>query len=139
MSVLRNVGAFLAGYAVMSIGVIAATWLMTLAVPEYAAAGTGTPPPRWAALNLAYSVLFLVVGAVLAQRIAGGERPVVPIVMGAIMTVLGVATVGSTPSAWPLWYRVGLVVLPLPGAWLGGVIGLRRARGRGSDRDSRQG
>ena len=118
-----------AGYSVMTIGVVAATWLMSALVPSYGRAVAGAPPPLWAAVNLVYSALFLAAGAYVAQWIARGDRPVVPLVMGAAMVAMSLIQFGRGMDAWPTWYRVSLLLLPLPMALAGGILRIRVSAG----------
>lgn len=46
------------------------------------------------------------------------------------MVVLSLGQFGQGVAAWPAWYRAGLLLLPVPMAWLGGALRIRRAGAR---------
>ena len=88
-----------------------------------------TQDPAVLALTLVYSLTYVVVGCSLAAFLA----PAAPLrhalglgVVGLVAAVFPVVTPAATLwNTTPAWYRLSLLVLLLPAAWLGGILGAR--------------
>lgn len=132
---LRNFLAVVAGLATNTVVVTTAEWLNMRAFPLPAEANLTDPVQLEAALrgggDLPYVgvlagiiVAAFLAGAVTGRLAAGAQRTVLGIGL-----LLLVANVVNAFSFWhPVWFRVAVVVLPLPLAWWGGRL-LSRAFG----------
>jgi len=130
---LRNILAVIAGGLTNAVIVLLVETLNSRAFPLPAGTDHQNPDQLAAALHDAPAAMFLVVlgGIILASflsglvaaRIATQPRRVALIVGGLLL----VTNALNAFSFWhPLWFRVAVLVLPLPLALLGGRVGERR-------------
>jgi hypothetical protein len=127
-SIGRSVGAVLAG---MIAGIA-----LTLGTDEVLHMAHVYPP--WGAPMVAYDgalllatiyrTIYGVVGTYIAARLAPNRPMLHAMVLGALgftVSIIGaVVTWNGGPAFGPHWYPVGLVVLALPTAWVGGKVRL---------------
>ena len=123
----RSTGAVLAG-------VLAVIVLSTVTDVVMHATGVFPPwfqpmaDPLWL-LATAYRFLYGVAGGWITARLAP-DRPMRHTlalgVVGLSLSIVGVAVAwGRGPEFGPAWFSIGLVVIALPTAWLGGALGRR--------------
>jgi len=124
---LRSVGAVLLGFAsvvILSLGTDQVLHVLEVYPPW----GRPMRDPGLNLLALSYRAFYGALGSYVAAKFA----PYAPMrhavmlgVLGVIMGVVG--AVGSIPlDLGPAWYPVALVIVTLPGAWLGGAVYRRR-------------
>jgi hypothetical protein len=127
---LRRVGAVLAGLVaifVLSTGVD----LVLHATGVFPAWGQ-TMSDGLFLLATAYRIVFSIAGCYLAARLA----PDRPAAHARALGIVGVViSLGGVAAAWggqlgPLWYPIGLVLVSLPCAWVGGRLRLAQLRGQ---------
>lgn len=80
------------------------------------------------ALALGYRIVFDVIGAALAARLAPSRPMTHALVLGAIGTVLCIIGAIAMWDLGPAWYSLGLAASALPTAWLGAKLSLKWAR-----------
>jgi hypothetical protein len=128
----RSIWAVLAGFIlvfVLSIG----TDLLLHLIGLYPDLGKAMSD-RLLALATIYRTLYGVLGSYLTARLAP-QRPMQHALIGgaigvALSIVGAVVTWNHVPSMGPHWYPVVLIVLAMPGAWLGGKLFLIRSVGK---------
>ena len=129
--VLRSIGAVLAGFA--------AVVILSLGTDMVLHATDVFPPwgqPMSDALFLlatVYRTIYSVVGSYLAARLAPNRPLQHALALGvvglAVSTAGALATWDRGPEFGPHWYPLALIVLAMPGAWVGGRLhGMRATR-----------
>jgi hypothetical protein len=124
---LRSVVAILAGFittAMLAIGTDAL--LHSLSPGSFRTEGEAHGWILWAAL--AYTVVFGIAGAYVTARLAP-RRPVQhALILGSIALVLSIFGAIKLWATTPAWYHVLTMLLILPAAWCGGIIGKPQTR-----------
>ncbi len=123
-SILRSVGAIVAGFAAVVVLSIA-TDAVLHAVGVFPPVGQPMTAGLYA-LALAYRTLFTVAGGYITARLAPRRPLAHAVVLGVIGIVAGTA---GAVAMWELgdqWYPIALVLLALPSTWLGGWLFSRR-------------
>jgi hypothetical protein len=80
-------------------------------------------------LATVYRILISIFGCYLTARLA----PASPMkhalwlgTIGVLFSSIGVAASAKHPELGPLWYPIGLLVVALPCAWIGGALGQKK-------------
>lgn len=127
----RSIGAILAGFVAVVIAHLGTDTVMH---------ATGIFPP-WGqpmsdglfALATAYRTAWSVAGSYLTARLAPAHPLKHALTGGVIGLVLSIAGAAATwnrgPEFGPHWYPTALIVLALPGAWLGGWLRKKQLNG----------
>ena len=119
-SILRSVGAVVAGFAAVVVLSIA-TDAVFHALGVFPPVGQPMTAGLYV-LALAYRTLFTVAGGYITARLAPRRPLAHAVVLGMIGIVAG--TLGAV-AMWQLgdqWYPIALVLLALPSTWLGGWL-----------------
>jgi hypothetical protein len=99
----------------------------------FPAPGEPMPASLWL-LATAYRIVFSVLGCWIAARLAPNRPLRHALILGFIGVLIStagtVATWNEGPGFGPKWYPIGLIVVALPCAWLGGKIAESRRAGR---------
>jgi len=123
-SILRSVGAVLAGLLVVIIITTATDAIMHV---------TGIFPP-WGqpmsdslfVLAFAYRIVYGIAGGYITARLAPNKPVEHAVLLGAVGLVLSLAGAAATwnrgPEFGPKWYPLALIVIAIPTAWLGGKL-----------------
>ena len=126
-SILRSVGAVLAGLLVVIIITTATDAIMH---------ATGIFPP-WGqpmsdslfVLAFAYRIVYGIAGGYVTARLAPDKPVAHAVVLGAAGFVLSLAGAAATwnrgPEFGPKWYPLALIAIAIPTAWLGGKLASR--------------
>lgn len=129
--VLRSIGAVLAGFVAVVILSLGTDMVLH---------ATGVFPP-WGQpmsdalflLATVYRTIYSVVGSYLAARLAPNRPMQHALALGVVglpvSTAGAVATWDRGPEFGPHWYPLALIVLAMPGAWVGGRLHGTRATG----------
>jgi hypothetical protein len=112
---LRTLGAVLAGYAVVSVIVVAGDAATTM-LP-------GAGEQRSSVLSLAVGFPAMVLGGYLAARLRRRAAEALAV----LAAVIGLVSLVTTGDRAPLWYQLALVVAGPTAALLGGRIRARRS------------
>ena len=134
----RTLIAVFVGLAVMLVTVVALEALGQLAFPRPAGLDFGDPEQARRVMELLPpGALFFVVagwiagtafGACVAATIAHEMKLTAAIAVGTVMQLLVVANLVMLPHPW--WMAIGSALLPLPSAWLGYTLAVRRTAAR---------
>jgi hypothetical protein len=108
MGILRGILAVLAGFLVMAIAVTA----LTVVTVELTQQKQGSPTPGYLAVNAGYSLLAAVGGGFVTGRIAAGGRLRYGTALAALMCAMSVVSSLQNRGSQPLWYQVGLMLVP---------------------------
>lgn len=124
-SILRSIGAVLAGYLVTVLLVV-----LTLALASVVTGvgiGAVTVSAGYMAINLVGSLLAAMAGGWVAARLAHGapERHVAALAL--LVLLLSIYSASRTPALEPRWFSWSLVLLGTVGILLGGRFALRTA------------
>lgn len=124
--ILRAAGAMMAGFAVMTALVYAATMLLTRTAPAWMGA-PGKPNPAYFFANIAYSSAAAAVGGYITAWIAA-DNPL-PRVLALAIAVLAMSAISALEARGrqPLAYQLALAVLAPLGVVAGGLIRLKVA------------
>jgi surface polysaccharide O-acyltransferase-like enzyme len=121
----RSVGAVFAGLiaiVALSIG----TDMVLRAAGIFPAIGQPMPNGLFL-LATVYRTVYGVIGSYIAARLAPAKPMRHALILGLVGVALSavglVATWNKGPEFGPKWYPVALIVLALPGAWIGGKLG----------------
>jgi len=123
MSILRSIGAVLAGLVVVVVLSEGTDFILRSVgfFPPLDAGMTGMTDEKLM-IAFVYRTLAGVVGGFVAAALAPGRAMTHAVVLGLIG--LGLSTLGAVVM-WgfgPAWYPIALAVIALPAAWLGGWI-----------------
>lgn len=121
-ALLRTFLALVAGFVAATIGVLAFTALSVFVF--FGGDMTAEPTPPYLAFNLAYTLVFAVVGGWVAARVAR-ERPLLHgFLLAAVMISLSIpsAIEGGPQPGQPTWYPWALVLIAGVGAPTGALI-----------------
>jgi len=128
MKILWSILAIVAGVLFIVITHVGTDWILETT-------GIFPPPeqglhvPWMAATALAYRIIFSIAGCYLAARLAPSRPMLHSLILGTIgllLSMLG-TVVNIKMDLGPMWYPIGLVVVSLPCAWLGGWLASRRS------------
>lgn len=81
-------------------------------------------------LALSYRIVYTIVGGYVAARLAPRAPMRHALVLGGLGVVVSTAGAIAMWDMSPAWYPIALVLISLPGAWLGGVLHRRGLTGR---------
>jgi hypothetical protein len=128
---LRSIVAIVAGFfavVVLSLGTDQVLHILKVYPPW----GDPMPQPPLNALALSYRIIYTIFGSYLAARIAPRNPMRHAMILGCIGTVFGTAgAIATIPMhLGPAWYPIALAGTALPCAWIGGLLGSRRAEQR---------
>lgn len=132
LHILRRIGALLAGFFVV---VILSTGTDALLHASAIFRPYGQPmSDALFGLATAYRTIYSVLGSYITARLAPDRPMAHALVGGAIGLVLSIVGVVVTwdrgPDFGPKWYPLSLVVLAMPGAWVGGILAVMQLRRR---------
>jgi hypothetical protein len=132
---LRRIGAVLAGFFLIAILDTGFDVLMH-ATGIYPPWFQPMKAPLWL-LAMAYRIVDGIAGSYLAARLAP-DRPLAHAlalgIVGVFLSTAGViATWNKGPEFGPKWYPLGLVVIALPCAWVGGLLRDRQLHAQRSE------
>ena len=124
-SIGRSILAVFAGFVtvvILSLG----TDMVLHAAGIFPAIGQPLSDARLLLLATVYRTVYSVVGSYIAARLAPSQAMKHALALGAVGLVLStvgaVVTWNKGPAFGPHWYPVALIVLAMPGAWLGGAL-----------------
>ena len=131
-SILRSIGAVMAGYLVSAL----LTGLTIAALGALFPASYNPENLEWVIFNVLYGCAFAVVGGYVAARLAPARPMAHAIVLGLLMAVFAVITgyaVSVTPPSpeyanQPGWYYPVLAITVLPSILLGAWLSVRGKR-----------
>jgi len=116
--------ALLAGFATMTLLVMAVTALLTRMTPEWVGA-EGKPKPGYAFVNLGYSFLAAAAGGYVAAWVAVGNPLILVLVLGIVVLAMGALSALQARGTQPVWYALSLLALMPAGVLAGGLVRLR--------------
>jgi hypothetical protein len=126
---MRSIGAVFAGLILIVVASTAVDMVMH-GTDVFPAPGKPMPNGLWL-LATGYRIVISVAGCYLAARLAPRRPMLHAMVLGwigvAISTLGTVLTWDKGPGFGPKWYPIGLIIVALPCAWLGGRLALSRA------------
>ncbi len=123
----RSILAVVVGYLVTGILVAVRSACMMVLFP--APRPTASPGMMVEALSLVLDFICAVVGGYITAWIARRNEVGHALILGLLMTVIGIVLLVASHGTVPIGYRIALLIIATPGAVLGGVI---RARQKGS-------
>jgi hypothetical protein len=123
-SVLRGVGAIVAGFAAVVV-LSTATDAFFHGLGVFPQLGQPMSAGLYV-LALAYRTLFTVAGGYIAARLAPRRPLAHAVALGVIGIVAGTAGAVAMWQMGDQWYPIALVLLALPSTWLGGWLFSRR-------------
>jgi hypothetical protein len=121
---MRSVLAVVAGYVV----VLIATMGLVAGIAAVSPSSFPQPGEMRApsvpiqVIILAAGFAFAVVGGFIAALVAPRSPALHALALGLLMTVLGVISMVMITNAEPRWFQIGLIMIPIPGTWLGGRL-----------------
>jgi hypothetical protein len=131
--IIRSVLSIVGAFVVVAILVGLATALAAQIMLGSMAPGT-EPTTPFLVVNLAYSVLFAIVGGYVAATVSDHSPLGHAAALSAFMMVLGLASWlangGQPAPGQPAWYPLVMMLLVPPTAVLGGILVTRRTRSR---------
>ena len=123
MSVLKNIGAIIAGFLVVFILSVATDAILEKS-GFFPAPGTAIMSNGQFILALVYRTVFTVLGGYVTASLSK-EKPMrnvnILAVIGLIGSLLGIITTWGK-NLGPEWYPIALFVLAYPSVWLGGKL-----------------
>lgn len=126
---LRSVGAILAGLVVITVLALGADAALSTAVPgSFDASGRVDSTPLLLFI-IGYVVVFIIMGAYTAARVARRRPMLHALTLGGIMLAANIAIAAGLWDTAPAWYHVTQLVLVLPAAWFGGRLREREIAG----------
>ena len=128
MNILKSIGAVLAGLVFILVTHMGADRILE-------ASGIFPPPEQglhttWMLmLATAYRVILSIAGCYITARLAPSRPVAHALVLGSIGVIGSLAglSMAISQNLSPLWYPIGLAILSLPSAWVGGKLAERRA------------
>ena len=129
MKILKSIGAVLAGLIFI--------FVTHTGVDRILEASSIFPPPEqglhttWMlVLATTYRIVLSIVGCYIAARLAPSRPVAHALVLGSIGVIGSLAglSMAISQNLSPLWYPIGLAILSLPSAWVGGKLAERHAR-----------
>jgi hypothetical protein len=130
MNILKSIGAVLAGLVFILVTHLGVDRVLEAAgiFPPHE---QGLHTPWMLILATAYRVLLSIVGCYITARLAPSKPVAHALVLGSIGVVGSLAglSVAISQNLSPAWYPIGLAILSLPCAWVGGKLAERRAMG----------
>jgi peptidoglycan/LPS O-acetylase OafA/YrhL len=128
-SILKSIGAVFAGVLliiILSLGTDIVMHATGIYPPWFQPMST----PLWL-FATAYRIIYGIAGGYLTARLAP-DRPMTHAlalgVVGLLLSIAGAAgTWNAGPEYGPKWYPIGLVLISLPCAWLGGKLFVARS------------
>lgn len=125
---LRSIGAVVAGYVTMAVGVLVVVGIgAALLVDDPEAPGSA-----YLAFNLGASAVAAAGGGWMTRRLAVRSSGKHVLALAVLVLLLGLAVAMSGPAAGqPAWYPAAVSVLGFVGVLAGGLLGTRRARSAG--------
>ena len=129
MSTLKSIGAVAAGFVAVLVLSVGTDMILEK---------TGVfPNPNqtlfvtWMlAVALAYRTMYTVFGGFLAASLAPGRPMRHALILGLVGLVFAVVGTVANHDKGPLWYPIALVVVTLPGVWLGARLRITAAAAR---------
>jgi hypothetical protein len=125
-SFLHSSAAVIAGMFTNMILTFVVTAAVVFGLPSLVegASGATAPPNGYIVLNLLYSTLFAGAGGWVTSRLAPSPKMRTTFVYAMVLLALGtVYYVEARGGVQPDWYLLGLVVLGVPAALIGGKLG----------------
>ena len=119
LTTLRSLASFFAGYSVLALtnmGFVLAVFAGASTEPSVGVVFAGVP----------YTVVSTVLAGWLAARIAPGGKLIHAAVVAAVMGAVIAGSIIIDVSIEPAWYKVGYLVIQIPGTVAGGYLGGRR-------------
>ena len=120
----RSIGAVVAGLLFIVITSTATDFLMH-STGVFPPPGEPMPASLWL-LATAYRIVFSVVGCGIAAKLAPYQPMRHALILGLIGVMIStagtLATWNKGPGFGPKWYPIGLILVALPCAWLGGKL-----------------
>jgi hypothetical protein len=114
----------LAGFATMTILVMAVTALLTRLAPVWV--GTeGKPKPGYAFVNLGYSFLAAAAGGYVTAWISAANPLIHVLVLGIVVLAMSALSALQSKGKQPVWYALTLLGLMPLGVLAGGLVRLR--------------
>jgi hypothetical protein len=126
-SILRSLGAVIAGFAAWTVLWLASNKVATLAAPDAFDENGLTASSGILLAFLVASVVYSILAGWVTAAVAGRSEIGHAVALGIVQTIVGVGVQMSYWDAMPLWYHLPFLALLLPGNVLGGWIRQSRA------------
>ena len=125
---VRSLFAIIGGYITFAVGLALANFLAARIFPSFVA--EGPTAPRSIVVSLVCAGLMAVLGGFMAALIAGREPLKHAVILSAVCALyfllfLGAPTPPGEPT-FPVWYKIGLLVVVPPAVSLGGFLRQRQ-------------
>lgn len=130
-TVLRSIGAIVAGGLVAAIGYWAAA-VVALLVMHGLPLGSpgGAPTTADVSAHLAFAAAASLGGGLVAMRIAGCRPRLHALAMGGLLAMSMFLGFSKPASNWPVWFPYGMAVAFATGAALASRLAIRRSSSR---------
>ena len=128
MNILKSIGAVLAGLVFILVTHLGVDRVLE-ALGVFPPSEQGLHTTWMLILATAYRVVLSIVGCYITARLAPSRPLAHALVLGFIGVVGSLAglSMAISQNLSPVWYPIGLAILSLPSAWVGGKLAERRA------------
>jgi len=127
--VLRSLFAIIGGYITFALGLALANAVVVRLFPSLAAAGPSSS--NFIIASLACAAMLAILGGFMTGLIAGREPLMHAVILAVICALYFLLFLGApTPPGepvFPVWYKIGLLVVVPPATALGGFLRQRQA------------
>lgn len=120
---VRSIAAVVAGFLFTFIGITAVTTVVHEKLPAKFPVAAMVTAPDALLIDLAVVAVFAIAGCALCARLAPKKPLQHALLLGAIAFTLGIPNTMANWGSAPPWYNVLNLLLVLPFAWAGGVLG----------------
>lgn len=120
---VRSIVSLVSGFVITVVLALGSDGLLRLLAPQAFSSSGAVRGHGWLALMLAYTACSVVVGCLIAARLAPSHPLGHAVVLGVIGLVFTIAATLATWGTAPSWYHLLAMVQVMPSAWLGGWLG----------------
>ncbi|MEO5935873.1 MAG: hypothetical protein ABIP81_01530 [Terriglobales bacterium] len=128
---LRSLFAIIGGYITFALGLALANALVVRLFPALVVAGPSSP--KFIVTSLTVALLLAILGGFMAGLIAGREPLKHAVILAVICALYFLLFLGApTPPgelAFPVWFKIGLLIVVPPATALGGFLRQRQIAG----------
>ena len=126
----RSILAVIVGYCVTAIATAGIDFILgTLAPAAFPKPGEDQAVgSSWLLLILGYSSIFAILGGYVTALVAKRSEVKHALALGIVMVMLSLVSMLTYFGQQALWFQIGLLVLALPAALLGGYLRARQVR-----------